>query len=947
METRLQLEELAMCLEYDLFDDYCVNINLLDVMKRKMYMNQKGTFDYYNKFLYKLIQKKNKEILKRIKLEDDITFFLSQMLNVDFIIKEINKEINDKTIETLIETIQFFMTANKNEDCIKLFQIVVENKEEFFSKMNDKQIDSLFDSLLQIKEKNRFEKEIDTLIQEIITYDELKGIPGEIFVQDDQISDLAKVIRITLINKHKTYDRLCFSLLKYTTIYELKYLIMIEKEIPLERIKLFHKGKELTLTDSDSISNLNTDTIEFDFISTIDEFNFNSKPIKDLLKQKYISSPINKQSFLGSIHNKKVEDIINDMFYKDSFNINDLCKRINDNDKKGLIYHLLFISENDKTQLRNEDITKMKRFRYFNRINEYGEVPFVIYNSSDIEKCNIETTLLYYHIQIFDLIDDIDNIWIPTKKQNSFINNYISIYFGKHYDITKTIDYLKWNTFDSTVGLTPENSIKMQNIVLFIFVLYECLQETQENISIKSIPENETIKRETITTYLKTLRNTTNFYVQNLTFYERINLINPAWFHENLKVYKKNLPYVLSVLINKVILQSEKNDLVYEIFTKHVYNQKRIISLFLKRDTSFLTPHFITSNTPVNNELQLFYEKLIIMGIHKILSINNEEQKQKEIINLCPYLIFYASHYDKIVLTKENYHELIVLMINVKNPNIRLSLYYFLFKQKQEPDQFIMFNRIRITKTENINSACCLIFNSLVSTLMSKDYSKTSNQPLDIFRRNKDNHQTIEEIPEEGTINDNEINNRFTIEQYPKEVPFHEKDKDKVQSGIFYLDEDLSYILFRCKNKENNNEYNHWIKFSTYFEFVSYKDIDIKKCIDNSFKSYLLLSDDPTDLNPFVYDFYQSILSSKSITDVPYQQISQSLTFMNYHFFTYINILVAAFQFEKMNEKVKEKISIFIKDNSFPFIVKLLNKGFIKKEHITDQKIKELLDNAY
>ena len=60
MEIRVQLEELAMCLEYNLFDSECVINELLEVMRTKKYQIKGDTNDYYNKYLLTLINQNSK-----------------------------------------------------------------------------------------------------------------------------------------------------------------------------------------------------------------------------------------------------------------------------------------------------------------------------------------------------------------------------------------------------------------------------------------------------------------------------------------------------------------------------------------------------------------------------------------------------------------------------------------------------------------------------------------------------------------------------------------------------------------------------------------------------------------------------------------------------------------------------------------------------------------------
>ena len=93
-----------------------------------------------------------------------------------------------------------------------------------------------------------------------------------------------------------------------------------------------------------------------------------------------------------------------------------------------------------------------------------------------------------------------------------------------------------------------------------------------------------------------------------------------------------------------------------------------------------------------------------------------------------------------------------------------------------------------------------------------------------------------------------------------------------------------------------------------------------------------------------------SILKSSSILGSTYKQISQSLLYVDYNCFSFYSISPKTSgkkPIDKMDKKIQELISTFIKDNSFPFIHKLLKLNFIEKNHITNETIESLLENTY
>ena len=244
MEIRVQLEELAMCLEYNLFDSECVINELLEVMRTKKYKIKGDTNDYYNKYLLKLINQKHVQILEKIQKKEDKEYFANQMITLDYVLQLINKSINRETIQITIRAINTLLGCKKVDDCLKLFELIIQKKDKFIQLMDDNELAQFFDALLEVN-KQKHSKDIELLIKDLINKEEEKGIPGEIFCDNKSINELNKVIKITLINLNQQKDDLTFTLLKYTTIYELKYLIMIKRQIPIENIHLFCNNIEI------------------------------------------------------------------------------------------------------------------------------------------------------------------------------------------------------------------------------------------------------------------------------------------------------------------------------------------------------------------------------------------------------------------------------------------------------------------------------------------------------------------------------------------------------------------------------------------------------------------------------------------------------------------------------------------------------------------------------
>ena len=218
--------------------------------------------------------------------------------------------------------------------------------------------------------------------------------------------------------------------------------------------------------------------------------------------------------------------------------------------------------------------------------------------------------------------------------------------------------------------------------------------------------------------------------------------------------------------------------------------------------------------------------------------------------------------------------------------------------------------------------------------------STSTNQMKQAFEK----HDAIVNILNEENVITTSTNNTYTIVYKNFNRVKKKKKKDRIKCALFKIDEELSFVIFKCGKK------NHWIKYSTYFQFVSTQDINFKQLIDNSEKSYIVFSDEEIDFNNFAYEFYMSILNSSSISEANYKQISQSLLYVDYNCFSFYSIFPnksGKKPIDQMDEKIQELISTFIEDNSFPFIHKLLKLNFIEKNHITNETIKSLLENTY
>ena len=354
-----------------------------------------------------------------------------------------------------------------------------------------------------------------------------------------------------------------------------------------------------------------------------------------------------------------------------------------------------------------------------------------------------------------------------------------------------------------------------------------------------------------------------------------------------------------------------------------------------------MVSNFLYPNTPRDNCIVHFYERIIQIGIHNILSGNNIEEKTQTLTKFNPFLIFYSiNYYNKDLLSAKEYHELILLMLEIKSPYDRLALYYFLLKQKQEPEQYILFTKIIIKNVKDISNSCNSLFNYLLYNFDKKQNMKSPsiNQMEQAFEK----HDAIVNILNEKNVITASTNNTYTIVYNFNKVKF-EKEKDRIKCALFKIDEELSFVIFKCGKK------NHWIKYSTYFQFVSTQDINFEQLIDNSEKSYIVFSDKEIDFNNFAYEFYMSILNSSSISESTYKQISQSLLYVDYNFFSFYSIIQnkSGKPIDQMDKKIQELISTFIEDNSFPFIHKLLKLNFIETNHITNKTIKSLLENTY
>ena len=943
MEIRLQLEELAMCLEYDLFDNDNVINELLEVMRKQMYKSKKYTNDYYNKYLFKLMIKKQVQIIEKIKKKEDQDFFINQMINLNYVIQLLNKSINRETIQVTIRAINSLIDGKKIDDCLKVFELIIQKKEEFLQLMEDNDLAQLFDALLEVNKQNH-SKEIDMLINDLIKKEEEKGIPGEIFYNDKSINELNKVINITLINLNQQEDYLIFTLLKYTTIYELKYLIMIKKQIPIENIHFFCNEMEIPTKNNEPICNLPTYIIKCSYDKFSDTIDFDSEKIKTLLNIKY-NDNIEKKNFLSSINSKEVKEIVNNIFYSDKMTTNNFCNRMKDLEGKSLIYHLLFKKENNDIILRNENIFKMKRLLYFNRKNKYNDNTYVIYTSSDINKDTIEPTLLYFYLKIFEIIGDTDNIWIP-KAKDAIIEQFKRNALTSQNHINTCIDNLKNNKYTIESKLSLNDSLKMQNILFFLFMLNDYIQ-TDKSKMIDDIFCHITYTKEEIQNLLNSFKNIQPVYAQLLLIYnytekfEENNLTK--WFCDNIPKFKETVPFVIIAILQKIISKIKKDEIVFELFTKHIFNPtEKMANEFINRDTHFLVSNFLYPNNPRDNCIIHFYERIIQIGINNILSANNIEEKKQKLTKFNPFLIFFSiNYYKKYLLSAIEYHELILLMLEIKSPNDRLALYYFLLKQKQEPEQYILFTKIKIKNVKDISNSCNSLFNYLLYNFDKDQILKPStNQMKQAF----ENHDAIVHIPNEENVITTSTNNTYTLLCNNFDHIDFEKEKYRIKCALFKIDDDLSFVIFKCGKK------NHWIKFSTYFQFVSTQDINFKQLTDTSEKSYIVFSDEDIYFNNFAYEFYFSILTSSSISGPTYKQISQSLLYVDYNCFSFYSIFPkqnVIKPINQMDKKIQEFISTFIMENSFPFIHKLLKQNFIEKKHITNETIKSLLENTY
>ena len=168
MEIRVQLEELAMCLEYNLFDSECVINELLEVMRTKKYKIKGDTNDYYNKYLLTLIRQKHVQILEKIQKKEDKEFFANQMITPNYVLQLItNKSINRETIQITIRAINTLLGCKKVDDCLKLFELIIQKKDQFIQLMDDNELAQFFDALLEVN-KQKHSKEIELLINDLI-----------------------------------------------------------------------------------------------------------------------------------------------------------------------------------------------------------------------------------------------------------------------------------------------------------------------------------------------------------------------------------------------------------------------------------------------------------------------------------------------------------------------------------------------------------------------------------------------------------------------------------------------------------------------------------------------------------------------------------------------------------------------------------------------------------
>ena len=661
---------------------------------------------------------------------------------------------------------------------------------------------------------------------------------------------------------------------------------------------------------------------------------------------------IEKKNFLSSINDKEVKEIVTTIFYNSDkiMTTNEFCNRMNDLKEKSLIYHLLFKKEKYDIILRNENIFKMKRLLYFNRKNEYNDNTFVIYTSSDINQNTIEPTLLFSYLKIFEIIGDTDNIWIP-KEKDAIIEQFQRNAFTQQNDINKCIEYLNKKYTLASI-LSPDDLLKMQNILFFIFMLYDYIQtDKSEKKMIEVIFCNNTYTKADIQSKLKSLEDIkNNLYLQLVSIYNDPETKEEKekwlkwlkWFCKTIPKFKETVPFVIIAILQKIISKIKEDKIVFALFTKYIFNPTdKIVKEFINRDTNFLVSNFLYPNAPRDNCIVHFYERIIQIGIHNILSGNNIEEKQQTLTKFNPFLIFYSiNYYKKDLLSAKEYHELILLMLEKISPYDRLALYYFLLKQKQEPEQYILFTKIIIKNVKDISNSCNSLFNYLLYNFDNEQNIKSpsTNQMKQAFEK----HDAIVNISNEENVITTSTNTYTIVYNNFDQVNF-ETEKDRIKCALFKIDEELSFVIFKCGKK------NHWIKYSTYFQFVSTQDINFEQLIDNSEKSYIVFSDKEIDFNNFAYEFYMSILNSSSISEANYKQISQSLLYVDYNFFSFYSIILnkSGKPIELMDEKIQELISTFIEDNSFPFIHKLLKLNFIEKNHITNETINSLLENTY
>ena len=81
---------------------------------------------------------------------------------------------------------------------------------------------------------------------------------------------------------------------------------------------------------------------------------------------------------------------------------------------------------------------------------------------------------------------------------------------------------------------------------------------------------------------------------------------------------------------------------MFGLFTKNIFNPTdKIVKEFIDRDTNFLVSNFLNPKTPRDNCIVHFYERIIQIGIHNILSGNNIEEKKQTLTKFNPFLIFY------------------------------------------------------------------------------------------------------------------------------------------------------------------------------------------------------------------------------------------------------------------------------------------------------------------